>query len=134
VIGEGRPSTAMLCNGDFPRTSTPGQLSATTNGRMMGACPYFRKSERDLDIQDNYRHGSDAHPARVRHRFKSRCNSTAAALWNSAAQDVQAAINEPVAPPSRLLSGSAASALPRLFCAPAQSSGSESGRLAISPP
>ena len=53
---------------------------------------------------------------------------------DSAAQEVQAAINEPVAPPSRLLSGSAASALPRLFCAPAQSSGSESGRLAISPP
>jgi hypothetical protein len=39
---------------------------------------------------------------------------------DSAAQDVQAPINEPVAPPSRLLSGNAASALPRLFCAPAQ--------------
>jgi hypothetical protein len=37
---------------------------------------------------------------------------------DSAAQEVQAAINGPVAPPSRLLSGSAASALPRLFCAP----------------
>ena len=47
---------------------------------------------------------------------------------DSAAPDVQEAINEPVAPPSRLLSGSAASALPRFFCAPAQSSGSEVGQ------
>jgi choline dehydrogenase len=37
------------------------------NGRMTGSCPYFRKSERDLDIQDNYCHGSDG-PMPVRRR------------------------------------------------------------------
>jgi hypothetical protein len=67
VIGEGRPINGQECNGDFPRTSTPGQLSATMNGRMTGSCPYFRKSERDLDTQDNYCHGSDG-PMPVRRR------------------------------------------------------------------
>src|ERR1700749_2980690 len=44
--------------------------------------PYFRKSERDLDIQDNYCHGSDG-PMPVRRRQSGPCPAIQQAFYTA---------------------------------------------------
>ena len=58
MIGGGSSINGQAMQRGFPEDLTPGPRSAATSGRMPRSSPYFRKSEHDLDIEDDF-HGSD---------------------------------------------------------------------------
>src|SRR5690242_19356139 len=67
VIGGGSSINGQAMQRGFPEDYDSWAALGNTEWSYEKIVPYFRKSERDLDIQDNYCHGSDG-PLPVRRR------------------------------------------------------------------